>query len=101
MLGPQPLLHARNHWEMWKPGILTSSPLSKVPVLDPGCIRFIWEILKRYQCLDPSPPLSEPRLGVGAGIAFFFFFFNSLNYSHSLEKCPQSKALISGLVKGV
>ena len=72
MLGPQPCLCSRNCWEMWKPGILTSSPLSRVLVLDPGCIRFIWEILKRYQCLDPSPALPEPRLGVGAGIAFFF-----------------------------
>lgn len=54
--------------------------------------------LKEMPVPGPSPALSEPQLGVGAGIAFFF---NSLDYSHSLEKCTQSKALIPGLVKGV
>lgn len=93
MLVLQPLCARK----IWTPGILTSHSLSKVLVLGPGCFRFIWGTLNRYQCQDPSPAQVHQNLGCGLGQVFLFFKCSPGDY-HSLEKESQSKAPAPELV---
>ena len=54
MLVLQTHLRARNCWELWIPGILTSNSLPKVLVLAPSCIGFIW-CFKKIPVPGPQP----------------------------------------------